>query len=72
MKTKSYDRISALSYATKWIIIIKFEHSLFIIKNDNDFRNISVATHTYDTLGKKIGEYVFNKIRFVHIIDIGI
>ncbi len=51
---------------------IKFEHSLFIIKNDNDFRNISVATHTYDTLGKKIGEYVFNKIRFVHITDIGI
>lgn len=50
-----------------------FGHSLFIIDvgNPNNLNQISVATHTYDTLGKKIGEYNFSKIRFVHIEDIG-
>lgn len=52
----------------------KFEHSLFIIdiKNVNDLNKISIATHTYDVLGKKIGEYNFSKIRFIHIKDVGI
>lgn len=46
----------------------KFEHSLFIL----DPSNLSVAAHTYDVLGKKINEYNFLKIRFIHIIDVGI
>lgn len=51
----------------------KFEHSLFIISvNDsNDLNKIAVATHTYDTLGKKIGEYNFTKVRFIHIENVG-
>lgn len=50
----------------------KFEHSLFIISTANDYKNFSIAAHTFDTLGKKIGEYNFSKIRFVHIKDVGI
>ena len=46
----------------------KFEHSLFIL----DPITLSVAAHTYDVLGKKISEYNFAKIRFVHIVDVGI
>ena len=51
-----------------------FEHSLFIINvgNSNDLNTFSVAAHTYDVLGKKIGEYNFSKIRFVHIENVGI
>lgn len=46
----------------------KFEHSLFIL----DPATLAVAAHTYDVLGKKISEYNFSKVRFVHIIDVGI
>lgn len=46
----------------------KFEHSLLII----DPLTLSVATHTYDVLGKKISEYNFAKVRFIHIVDVGI
>ena len=46
----------------------KFEHSLFIL----DSATLSVAAHTYDVLGKKISEYNFAKVRFIHIIDVGI
>ena len=45
----------------------KFEHSLFIL--DPTF--LSVAAHTYDVLGKKISEYNFAKVRFIHIENVG-
>lgn len=49
-----------------------FVHSLFIIDvSGPSLNNIAVATHTYDVLGKKIGEYDFEKVRFVHIEDVG-
>lgn len=52
----------------------KFEHSLFIldIVDINNLNKIAIAAHTYDVLEKKIGEYTFNKIRFIHIENIGI
>lgn len=50
-----------------------FRHSLFIISvTGPSLNDIAVATHTYDVLGKKIGEYAFEKVRFVHIEDVGI
>lgn len=50
-----------------------FKHSLFIIDiNGNTLNDISIATHTYDALGKKISEYNFSKIRFVHIVNVGV
>lgn len=50
-----------------------FGHSLFIIDvSGPSLNDIAIATHTYDALGKKISEYNFSKIRFIHIIDVGI
>lgn len=51
-----------------------FEHSLFILdtQNSDNINKISVAAHTYDVLGKKIGEYNFSKVRFIHIENVGI
>ena len=50
-----------------------FGHSLFIVNitPGGSFNNITVATHTFDTFGKKISNYNFAKIRFVHIKDVG-
>lgn len=49
-------------------LVVGFAHSLFIL----DPISLSVAAHTYDVLGKKISEYNFAKVRFVHIENIGI
>lgn len=51
-----------------------FGHSLFVIsiEDSNDLNKIAIATHTYDALGKKVGEYNFSKIRFIHIENVGI
>ena len=50
-----------------------YGHSLFIINIDdvNDLNKIQIATHTYDALGKSIGEYIYDKIRFIHIENVG-
>lgn len=45
-----------------------FAHSLFIL----DPSTLSVTAHTYDVLGKKISEYNFATVRFLHIVDVGI
>ena len=70
----SQDKIMAGDIAQLSFLGDKFEHSLFIINvgNSNDLNTFSVAAHTYNVLGKKIGEYNFFKIRFVHIEDVGI
>ena len=44
-----------------------FEHSLFVL-SPIDF---SVAAHTYDVLDKKISEYTYSKIRYIHIENVG-
>lgn len=50
-----------------------FEHSLFIINiTGSSLNDIAVAAHTYDVLGKKVGEYNFSKYRFIHIENVGI
>lgn len=51
-----------------------FEHSLLIINIDdlNNLNKIAITSHTYDVLGKKIGEYIFSKVRFIHIENVGI
>ena len=49
-----------------------FKHSLFIIDvAGTSLNKISIATHTYDALGKEIGEYDFSNIRFIHIENVG-
>lgn len=48
---------------------IKFSHTLIITKiiNKYDLNQIYIASHTFDSFDKKISEYKFQKIRFVHI-----
>ena len=51
---------------------ISFEHSLIIIKIDDisNLNKIYIASHTFDSLDKKISKYSFKKIRFIHIVDV--
>lgn len=47
----------------------KFEHTLVIVKIENRFSlsGIQIASHTFDSYNKKVTEYSYEKIRFVHI-----
>ncbi len=47
----------------------KFAHSLIIVKIENklDLDKIYISSHTFDSFNKKISEYIFQKIRFIHI-----
>lgn len=46
-----------------------FSHSLIIIKIENllGLDGIKVASHTEDNFNKRVTEYNFQKIRFIHI-----
>ena len=46
-----------------------FEHTLVIVNVENEFTlsKIKIASHTFDSLNKAISEYLFQKIRFIHI-----
>lgn len=40
---------------------------LTLIENRSTLSGIKIATHTFDTFGKRISEYNFKKLRFIHI-----
>lgn len=46
-----------------------FGHTLVITKIENilDLNQIFISSHTYDSFNKRISEYSFEKIRFMHI-----
>ena len=48
----------------------RFAHSLFIVKileGKKDLNNILIATHTDDSLDRRVSSYHFAKIRFIKI-----
>lgn len=47
----------------------KFSHSLVIVKiqDKTDLNQIFISSHTFDSFNKRISEYNFEKIRFIHI-----
>lgn len=47
-----------------------FEHSLIIVDITSKMllSGIKIASHTYDSFGKRVSEYNFKKIRFIHIL----
>lgn len=45
----------------------KFSHSLLIVQESKNINNILVATHTFDSYGRRISSYKFMKIRYIHI-----
>ena len=52
----------------------KFEHTLVIVNIENKLAlsKIKIASHTFDSLNKAISEYLFQKIRFIHILGVRI
>ncbi len=46
-----------------------FSHTLLITKIGNrlDLNQIFISSHTFDSFNKRISEYNFEKIRFIHI-----
>ena len=50
----------------------KFEHSLVIVNIENLFTlsGIKIASHTFDSYNKPISEYIYKKIRFIHIQNV--
>lgn len=45
-----------------------FGHSLLVIeKEGNDLDSIYVATHTFDTYGKRVSNYQYSNLRMIHI-----
>lgn len=49
-----------------------FGHTLVItkIENKSDLNQIFISSHTFDSFNKRIYEYNFEKIRFVHIENV--
>lgn len=47
----------------------KFSHSLVVIQNSSDINNTLVATHTFDTFGKRLADYNYFRYRCIHIND---
>lgn len=45
-----------------------FTHSLIVIQNGTSVDNTLIATHTYDTFGKSVEEYSYERYRCIHII----
>lgn len=47
----------------------KFEHTLLIvgIEGENILSKVKIASHTFDSFNKAISEYIFQRIRFIHI-----
>ena len=47
----------------------KFSHSLVIVKIENkqDLNQVFISSHTFDSFNKRISEYNYEKIRFIHI-----
>lgn len=47
-----------------------FSHSLIVVQSNKSIYNTLVATHTFDTFGKKVSDYNYYKYRCIHIVDI--
>ena len=45
----------------------KYSHSLVIIQNSKNIEDTLVATHTFDTFGKRVSDYNFYNYRCIHI-----
>ena len=46
----------------------RFSHSLVVIQNAKTLDKTLVATHTFDTFGKKVSDYNYYNYRCVHIV----
>lgn len=44
-----------------------YSHTLIVIKNGNNINDTLIAAHTFDTFGKSVSSYTFQKYRCIHI-----
>ena len=44
-----------------------FAHTLIVVKSGTSISNTLISAHTFDTFGKKVSEYGFEKFRCIHI-----
>ena len=47
---------------------VRFGHSLVVVKNGVDIETTLVAAHTFDVFGKRVADYGFERIRFIHLV----
>lgn len=48
-----------------------YGHSLLVVeKNSNKLEDIYVATHTFDSYGRRISSYQYEQIRIIHIAGV--
>ena len=47
---------------------VRFSHTLVVVKNGIDVYDTLIASHTYDAFGKRVGDYIYDKYRCVHIM----
>ncbi len=45
----------------------RFSHSLIVVQSSKSIYNTLVATHTFDTFGKKVSDYNYYSYRCIHI-----
>ena len=45
----------------------RFSHCLIVIQNSMSLSNTLVASHTFDTFGKRVSDYKYKKYRCIHI-----
>jgi hypothetical protein len=48
---------------------VSFSHSLIVLQTNGTPQGTFVATHSYDTYGKRLSEYVYINARFIKIFD---
>lgn len=46
---------------------VSFTHSLVVVQNGTNQYNTLIAAHSYDTFGKSVSEYDYEKYRCIHI-----
>lgn len=44
-----------------------FSHSLLVVQNGDTTNNTYIAAHTFDTFGKRVADYQYSKIRYIHL-----
>ena len=46
---------------------VTFTHSTIVIKPGSSVNDTLIAAHTFDTFGKSIDEYIYDKFRCIHV-----
>jgi hypothetical protein len=48
----------------------RFYHSLLVVQTGKTFGDLLIATHTFDTLNRRLDSYVFHRLRCLTIVGV--